>query len=224
MSRFLFLLALTAALPAFPWPGSAETTGSAAIEGRVAMQDAPRARRRSRQYARAQGEEVAPRPPDLAVVYLTGPGVKPGVPDPRPQASLEQRGLQFFPSVLPVQVGTEVFFPNLDDTFHNVFSYSPVGTFDKGRYKRGEVPPSEIFEQPGEIQVFCEVHDHMRATILVLDTPIFAATDEAGRFRIDGVPPGTYTLHVWWNPRAQTEQSITLISGETLKVEIDPES
>lgn len=184
------------------------------------MQDSGRSRRPSRNYARVQAESVAPRPPEPPVVYLTAPGLA-GAGEAVPEAQLVQMGLQFFPSVLPVQVGTRVYFPNEDDTYHNVFSYSPAGTFDKGRYKKGETPPSELFETPGEIQVFCEVHDHMRATILVLDTPYFTTADESGNFALEGIPPGTYTIHVWWNTRTTHQEELvvtdTPVTGLNLK-------
>jgi hypothetical protein len=53
------------------------------------------------------------------------------------------------------------------------------------------------FDQPGVVRVFCEIHSHMSAFILVFAHRYFAVTDDEGRYRIDGVPPGTYTLIVW---------------------------
>jgi hypothetical protein len=37
----------------------------------------------------------------------------------------------------------------------------------------------------------------MSAFILVFAHRFFAVTDDDGRYRIDGIPPGTYTLVVW---------------------------
>ena len=203
-------------------PGSAQGEETSRIEGVVEMQKPGRVRRRSPQYAQIQADTVAPRPPDLAVVYLTAPDLEIPPASDRPQASLVQKGLQFFPSVLPIQTGTEVFFPNEDDTYHNVFSYSPAGTFDKGRYKRGETPPSEVFPTSGEIQIFCEVHEHMRATILVLDTPYFTTSDPDGSFVLDNIPPGNYTLQVWWNTRTKSEQAITVTTSPITGLELKP--
>ena len=42
--------------------------------------------------------------------------------------------------LLPIRVGTRVEFPNLDDTYHNIFSYSPAKRFDLGRYRSDERP------------------------------------------------------------------------------------
>ena len=50
------------------------------------------------------------------------------------------------------------------------------------------------FDRPGIVRVFCDIHSHMNAFILVFGHRFFAVTDDEGRYEIDGVPPGTYTL------------------------------
>lgn len=121
---------------------------------------------------------------------------------------------------MPIQVGSTVRFPNLDDTFHNVFSYSPSKTFDLGRYKREEEPPAVVFDKPGVVQVFCEVHEHMRSTILVLETPYFATTEPDGRFTMTDVEPGKYTLVIWKSPRDQVQKEIEVTSSENLVLDL----
>ena len=44
------------------------------------------------------------------------------------------------------------------------------------------------------MRVFCDIHSHMNAFILVFSHPFFALTDTDGRYRIDNVPPGTYNV------------------------------
>ena len=74
-----------------------------------------------------------------------------------------QQHFQFLPAVLPVQTGTLVEFPNLDDSYHNVFSYSKAKRFDLGRYRKDEKPPAIVFDKPGAVKLYCEIHEHMRA-------------------------------------------------------------
>lgn len=164
------------------------------IEGIIPL---PAARKRvsAPQYI-AGGGEVGPAAPVVAVVYLKGDFA--GVPVPeRPVPRMEQRGFQFHPSVVPVQVGGKVEFPNRDSGYHNVFSYSASKRFDLGRYRKDEEVPTVTFETAGVVKLYCEIHEHMRAMVLVLETPFFTSTDAEGRFRLEGVPPGRHELVVW---------------------------
>jgi plastocyanin len=131
-----------------------------------------------------------------AVVYLeTAPRGAFEVPAPG-RAVLDQRNETFVPHVLAVTVGATVEFPNSDRVFHNVFSLSKARRFDLGRYPRGQ-SRSVRFDRPGMVRVFCEIHSHMSAFVLVFAHRFFDTTDNAGRYRIEGVPPGRYTLAVW---------------------------
>jgi hypothetical protein len=128
--------------------------------------------------------------------------------------------LTFIPSLLPVRVGTKVEFPNLDDTYHNIFSYSPAKRFDLGRYRPDERPiPTQVFDKPGLVILRCDIHEHMRGLILVLNTPYFVMTDTNGHFRLDGLPAGRYTLKAWIDSRTTQEKSVELKNGETFHVD-----
>jgi hypothetical protein len=65
----------------------------------------------------------------------------------------------------------------------------------------------------------CDIHEHMRGLILVLDTPYFAMTDTDGRFRLRGLPSGRYTLKAWINSKTTRERPVELKNGETLHVD-----
>jgi plastocyanin len=121
---------------------------------------------------------------------------------PAPRASLDQKDEAFVPYVLPILVGTIVDFPNRDKTYHNVFSLSKVTSFDLGRYARGQ-SKAVRFDRPGVIRVFCDIHSHMSAYILVFAHHFFAATDADGRYHIDGVPAGSYDVAVWTDGRVR---------------------
>src|SRR5256885_9303531 len=108
-----------------------------------------------------------------------------------PRARLDQRHETFVPHVLAIMAGTVVDFPNSDSTYHNVFSLSKTQRFDLGRYPQGHFK-SVRFDRPGVVRVFCDIHSHMSAFILVFSHPYFATTDTDGRYRIDNIPGGTY--------------------------------
>lgn len=131
-----------------------------------------------------------------SVVYLeTAPQAAFETPTPG-RATLDQRNETFVPYVLAVTVGSTVDFLNSDRTYHNVFSLSKAKRFDLGRYPRGR-SRAVRFDQPGVVRIFCEIHSHMSAWILVFAHRYFATTDAEGRYRIEGVPPGRYMLAVW---------------------------
>jgi plastocyanin len=158
--------------------------------------------------------------PDLrrSVVYLeSAPAL--AFPDSEPQrATMDQRNETFVPHVLAITVGTTVDFPNSDNTYHNVFSLrSP--RFDLGRYAAGR-SKSVRFDRPGIVRVFCEIHSHMSAFILVFNHRYFAVTAADGRYQIARVPPGRYTL-VAWNEGAIRESRQIVVAEDGGAVEAD---
>jgi len=188
----------------------------ATIEGRVTLpKRRPKAVINQRYEIVSKGGILATSPP-LAVVYLAGVFPRPAV---AAVVTMAQQDLAFVPSLLPVQLGTKVEFPNLDDTYHNIFSYSPAKRFDLGRYRGDEKPvPAQVFDVPGLVTVRCDIHEHMRALILVLETPHFVVTDEEGRFQLKGVPPGRYVLKAWLDSKTVREQPVEVTDHGTLQV------
>lgn len=141
-----------------------------------------------------------------AVIYLTSPAAHAA---PLPNAVVDQRDKMFLPHVSVVTRGTTVHFPNDDTVFHNVFAYFQAKKFDLGMYARGRTK-TVTFDKAGLVILLCSVHTYMSAYILVVDTPYYTLADKQGRFRIAGVPPGTYTLHGWHESGAELTQTLTV--------------
>jgi plastocyanin len=186
------------------------------VEGHVQLAKSHAAPVMAKRYEVVTKGGVLATEPPLAVIYLEGSFEKAA---PSLTKQVAQKDLSFVPSLLPIQAGTKVEFPNLDDTYHSIFSYSPVKRFDLGRYRSEERPiPSEIFDTPGLITLRCDIHEHMRGLILVLNTPHFALSDAGGNFRLSHLPAGHFTLKAWIDSRTTLEKPVDLKRGETLRV------
>lgn len=189
----------------------------ATIEGQVALSGARSAPVMTKRYEIVTKGGVLATNPPVAVVYLDGDFAKGGT---RPMRQVAQKDLAFLPTLLPVQTGTTIEFPNQDETFHNIFSYSPAKRFDLGRYSPNERPiPSVLFDKPGLITLRCDIHEHMRGLVLVLDTPYFVATKPDGKFRLTNLPTGKYVLKAWIDSRTTRAQSVELKSGLNLHID-----
>jgi hypothetical protein len=191
--------------------------GQAVVEGTVVLPKTHVAPVINKRYGIvARGGVLSPYPP-VAVVYLEGVFPR---PEPQPTARMAQSNLEFVPVLLPVQVGTRVEFPNFDDTYHNIFSYSTPKRFDLGRYRSDERPiPSEVFDVPGLVVLRCDIHEHMRGLILVLATPHFALSDATGRYRLEGLPAGRYALKAWIDSQTTLERPVEIGPNAVLHVD-----
>lgn len=136
----------------------------------------------------------------------------------RGRVVLDQRNQTFVPHVLAVTTGTTVDFLNSDGTFHNVFSLSKAKRFDLGRYPRNEVR-SVRFDRPGVVRVFCDIHSHMSAFILVFAHRYYAVTEPDGTYRIDRVPAGTYSLVAWNEGQARESRAVEVPAGGAVEAD-----
>jgi plastocyanin len=193
--------------------GAAPAARAGAIRGRVDLRRvAPPIERRP-----GIADLGSPAPRDVtdrlrSVVYLeTAPRGAFETTEPG-HAVMDQRNETFVPHVLAITTGTTVDFPNSDKFYHNVFSLSKAQKFDLGRYAAGHSRPIR-FDRAGIVRVFCDIHSHMNAFILVFSHPFFALTDADGRYRIDNVPPGTYALIAWNEGISSEPRPVTVPDG-----------
>lgn len=209
-SRICLLLVFLVLLLLGTGSARAQRESAATLTGQVELLD-----RSGRLPARDESVE------DVVVWFAplwANPGVAPG------RAELGTENKAFVPRVLPVSAGSTVRFPNRDPILHNAFSVSRGNTFDLGLVKQG--PGDEVvFDRPGVVRVFCNVHHDMVAYILVLDTPYFTRPDARGRFVLRGVPPGPGTLYAWHERADEATVSVSVPepspSASPRSVEID---
>ncbi len=212
------LLAMALLVPVLEALG-ASRAASASLRGRVDIRRvvAPPERRPGVADLASPGARDLP-DRRRAVVYLeTAPGGAFEDRDPA-RARMDQRNETFLPQVLAVTVGTVVDFPNNDRTYHNVFSLSKARRFDLGRYAQGR-SKSVRFERPGIVRVFCDIHSHMSAFIIVFNHRYFAMTDRDGHYRIDRIPAGTYSVVAWHDGKNRATRTVTIPEAGTVELD-----
>ena len=137
-------------------------------------------------------------------------------PAPTQHPVIDQKGLVFQPHVTAVQVGTTVDFLNSDSVAHNVF-WTSIGGNKKLNHNLGTWPKGDRksfkFDTPGAVPILCNVHPEMSAYLVVVPTPYFATSDQAGNYKIESVPDGSYTVTAW-HEGAKNQSKPVVVSGE----------
>jgi len=117
-------------------------------------------------------------------------------PTPAEPAVLDQRGCIYTPHVLALRAGQPLEVHNSDPTKHNVNAKATKNASPGNEYMgEGQKPIRLLFEHAeSAIHFKCDIHPWMEAQVHVVEHPWFAVTGTDGAFRIEGVPPGTYTI------------------------------
>jgi plastocyanin len=186
------MLPLLAGISGFASQGSAQAVTS--VSGQVTIRERP-----------------GDRTEDLGnvVVYLTPAASQPReLLTERENTVIALQSRQFSPRVRVIAAGSRVQFPNQDPFSHNVFS-KVRGGFDTGVYGRGTTR-QQVFHEAGVYPLYCNVHPRMTAFVIALDTPHYTQAGADGRFVLDSVPPGRYTLHVWHDRATERLRALTV--------------
>lgn len=139
-------------------------------------------------------------------------------PAPTEHALVDQRGLMFQPQITVVMTGSTVDFLNSDSVAHNVF-WTSIGGNKKLGHNLGTWPKGEKrsfkFDGVGAAPLFCNVHSEMSAYIVVVPTPYFATSDQAGNYKIENVPDGHYTVMAWHEGAKTQSKPVTVSGGDS---------
>jgi plastocyanin len=167
-----------------------------------------------------KGKVSVPKGEPVAYVYVenvSGPAVK----DQR--VTIEQVGKRFVPAWAVVQRGTVISFPNRDNIYHNVFSLSSGNSFDLGLYSAGEAK-THAFNEPGEVEIYCNIHPQMAASALVVPNRLFAKLRPDGTFEIPNVPVGRRKVVAWAPGSRLTANWVDLDPGQPAQIDLKLES
>jgi plastocyanin len=216
--NLLHISALCLALAALP-AGQAPETGRVAGRIRLTTKVPGKPLPSAAYPRRAVGDNEAPVQPEIrnVVVYIKDAVYKGALATNR--IELRQEHETFIPHTIAITRGSSVDFPNGDPFFHNVFSLSRAANFNLGRYARG-LTRGRDFAKPGTVKVYCDIHSHMSATILVFDHPYFAIPSLDGSFALPAVPSGTYTLVGWHERVGERTERIVVEAGKETSIEL----
>jgi plastocyanin len=133
---------------------------------------------------------------------------------------MAQRDKRFAPSVVAIQVGGAVNFPNFDTVRHHVYSFSNTRKFEIKLYTGTPTAPV-VFDKPGTATLGCNIHDTMLGYVHVVDTPYYGITDASGKVTLD-IPSGDHKARIWTPAMGEatlpTEAMLKTGSAQTFKV------
>jgi plastocyanin len=144
-----------------------------------------------------------PSPPQNALVFIEGYEE----PAPEKPAQMFQTGRTFSPTVLPVVVKQKVEFINSEPDptlYHHVFTPTGWAKFSTRKFLSTDKPqaePVKNFTKPGKVDVFCNIHKEMIATVYVVPNKSAVVLSQAKEattpFRIENVRAGRWTVVAW---------------------------
>ena len=133
---------------------------------------------------------------------------------------IDQRNKNFVPSWAVIRRGTSIEFPNHDNVYHNVFSHAAGNSFDLGLYNAGTPAKAHAFQSPGAVDIYCNIHPNMAASVLVVPNDLYAKVQPDGTFVIRDVPVGQRKIVAWSPSTALATQWVELTAGGASNVEL----
>jgi len=132
-------------------------------------------------------------------------------------ATIDQKGCVYVPHVVALNPGQKMTVLNSDKTAHNIHP-QPSPTGGNAQWNKSQTVgagPIEVAwtNQEVAIPVKCNIHPWMRGYIAVVKGP-FDLTSDAGSFKLDNVPPGSYTVTAWQETYGTQTQKVTVAAGK----------
>ena len=162
------------------------------------------------------------------IVYLHKVAEGKPFPDEVGDAAIEHVGCDFTPFIQVMRNRRELASLNTDPLLHNFHTYELLRGSAAGPKKTvtnvTQPEPSEVKTQVNlrrgpALKVECDAHDFMHSFVFVAHNPYFARVTEEGSYRIDDVPPGSYTLKAWHGVLKNQQAEVTVEAGGAATVD-----
>ena len=204
-------------------------SGGATLNGTVLFKGTPPKEQKLQMSADLQcrhGHTKAP----VAESYVVGPKgelanvfvyVKSGLgdktfPAPKDKAKLDQKGCIYKPHVIGVQTEQEIEISNSDPTLHNVNARPKSNRpFNFAQPVQGMKTTKKFSKAELLVPLKCDIHPWMKSYIHVVGNPYFNVSNEAGKFQIESLPAGTYTIEAVHEELGLMTKEITVKDGES---------
>jgi hypothetical protein len=134
----------------------------------------------------------------------------------------DQKKCAFVPRIMLIKPEMEGAVLNSDSIGHNFHTISS-GIYNVNKkiqpgaklvVAKGQV------RKPGKIRAKCDIHSWMGGWWVVAETPYTVVSDQDGKFSITNIPAGTYTLRIWHEKLGESQQKVTVKTGETTKADV----
>lgn len=137
-----------------------------------------------------------------------------------------QKDCRFMPHMVTIPVGAALDIFNKDPITHNIHTF-PIenAPINKAQPKTLPKITSPKLEVPEIIKVQCDIHRGlMSAWFVVADNPYTVVTDADGKFKVAGIPEGTYKVEIWHELLMKQTKEITIKGGQEAKLDVALES
>jgi plastocyanin len=140
---------------------------------------------------------------------------------PKTAVVIDQKGCRYHPHVLGVMAGQQLEVKNDDPTTHNIHPTPKAGNQEWNESQGpGAAPIDKSFSREEiMLPVKCNQHPWMKMYINVVKNPFYAVTDKDGKYKIEGLPPGTYTLAFVQEKLGEQHQQVTLAAKDSKTVD-----
>jgi plastocyanin len=142
------------------------------------------------------------------VVYISA-GEQPSAA-PTAVVRYDQKGCEYLPHVVAMHSGQPMEIYNDDQTSHNIHPLARVNPEWNKSQPAGAPPIKATYERPEFIPVKCNIHPWMHGYFVVLNTSHHGVSGDDGKFTIDGLPPGHYTVTAWHEKFGTLNQEVTV--------------
>ncbi|MDP6708390.1 MAG: carboxypeptidase regulatory-like domain-containing protein [Alphaproteobacteria bacterium] len=142
------------------------------------------------------------------------------------KVTINQKACSFKPAMSVMASGGVLETVNSDPVLHNVHVYDVLGgdrrtVMTVSQPEKGDIAAKRLTLDRGHVlKIECDAHDFMHAWTFVAQNPYYAVVDREGRFRIDRVPPGNYTVRAWHRTLGIRAVDVTVPADGTVTLDL----